>query len=220
MRPTVLPWLVLLMGLLVFPLRATAVGPQVSPTNCELTWVAPTHPDGTPVDALDSYRIYLSRTSGDYDYTKPLASPPKDRTNAFCATVGALPLGQWYLVMRSADAAGHVSVNSAEVPFEVVVQPTADVAAPEVEISHPNKGDVVPRKASVPIDVVASDDSGLVMEVVVFVNRVSICRLTHPPYRCLWEVPAASKRTYTLQASAGDFAGNRGLSLSIQVRSE
>jgi hypothetical protein len=213
-------WLILLMSFLVFPLCAQAVGPQVSPTNCELSWVAPTNPDGTPDDSLDSYRIYLSRTSGVYDYTTPLASPPADRTKAFCASVVSLPLGQWYLVMQSVDGGGNVSVDSAEVPFEVVATTAPDVTAPEVEITHPNKGDVVPRKASVPIDVVASDDSGSVSEVVVFVNRVSICHLTKPPYRCIWEVPAAAKRAYNLQASAGDWAGNRGLSPTIQVRSE
>jgi hypothetical protein len=213
-------WLLyLLISLLLWPHSSAALGPQVSPTNCELTWVAPTNPDGTPMDALESYRIYLSRTPGVYDYTTPIRSPDKDATRAVCASVGALPTGQWYLVMRSADEAGHLSPPSAEVPFEVVATQTPDVTAPEVEITHPNPKDVVARRASVPIDVVASDDVA-VMEVVVFVNRVSICRLTRPPYRCLWEVPAASKRTYTLQASAGDFAGNRGLSPTIQVRSE
>jgi hypothetical protein len=210
----------MLISLLIWPLGSAAVGPTISPTSCELSWEAPTNPDGTTQAALDSYRIYLSRTPGDYDFTTPIASPAKDATKAFCASVGALPLGQWYLVMRSADATGHESANSNEVPFEVVLQAPPDVTAPVVEITHPNKGDVVPRKASVPIDVVASDNSGLLMDVVIFVNRVSICRLTKPPYRCLWEVPASSKRTYVLQASAGDFAGNRSLSPTIQVRSE
>ena len=210
----------LLIGFLLWPQWSAAVGPQVSPTNCELTWVAPTNPDGTPLDALENYRIYLSRTPGDYDYATPLASPPGDATRAFCATLGSLPLGQWFLVMRSADVVGHLSANSEEVAFEVVQQASLDVIAPEVEISHPNKNDVVPRKASVPIDVVASDDSGMVQDVVIFVNRVSICRLTKPPYRCLWEVPAASRKSYILQASAGDWSGNRGLSPTIQVRSE
>jgi hypothetical protein len=210
----------MLIGLLLCPLWGAAVGPQVSPTNCELTWVAPTNPDGTPIDALESYRIYLSRTPGDYDVTKPIASPPSDATRAFCATLGSLPLGQWYVIMRSVDTAGHLSSPSAEVPFEVVQPIAADVTAPAVEITHPNKGDVVPRKASVPIDVVASDDSGGIQDVVIFVNRVSICHLTQPPFRCLWEVPAASKKSYILQASAGDWSGNRGLSPTIQVRSE
>jgi hypothetical protein len=210
----------LFLSLLVWPVIGTAVGPLVSPTNCELTWVAPTNPDGTPLEALDSYRIYLSRTSGVYDYATPLASPAKDATKAFCATLGALPLGQWYVVMRSADASGHESANSQEVPFEVVQAAAPDVTAPDVEITHPNKGDVVPRHASIPIDVIASDDSGMIQDVVIFVNRVSICHLTKPPYRCLWAVPAAAKKTYTLQASAGDWSENRGLSPTIQVRSE
>jgi hypothetical protein len=212
--------LYLFIGLLLWPRVGAAVGPQVSPTNCELSWVAPTHPDGKPIAELDSYRVYLSRTPGDYDYTTPIRSPDKDATHAFCASVGALPLGQWYLVMRSADAAGNLSINSAEVAFEVVQTIAADVTAPEVEITHPNHKDVVARKASIPIDVVASDESGLIQDVVIFVNRVSICHLTKPPYRCLWEVPAAGKRVYLLQASAGDWSGNRGLSPTIQVRSE
>jgi hypothetical protein len=210
----------MLISLLIWPLGSAAVGPTISPTSCELSWEAPTNPDGTPQAALDSYRIYLSRTPGDYDYTQPIRSPDKDATKAFCSSVGALPLGQWFLVMRSADASGHESENSNEVPFEVVLQAAPDTTAPVVEITHPNQNDVVARKASIPIDVIASDNSGMIQDVVIFVNRVSICRLTKPPYRCLWEVPAASKRTYTLQASAGDFAGNRGLSPTIRVRSE
>jgi hypothetical protein len=215
-----MPWKVmLLLSILVFPTWGEPVGPQVSPTNCALTWVAPTTAEGTPVPELDSYRIYLSRTPGGYDFDTPIGSPAPDATQAFCATLGALPLGQWYVVMRSVDTAGHVSINSAEVPFEVVSQAPPDVTAPVVEITHPNHRDVVPGNASIPIDVIASDDSA-VMDVVIFVNRVSICRLTHPPYRCLWEVPISRKRVYLLQASAGDWAGNRGLSPTIQVKSE
>jgi hypothetical protein len=95
-----------------------------------------------------------------------------------------------------------------------------DVTSPVVVISRPKHGDVVPRKSMVDIVVTASDDSGVIHDVVVFVNRKSVCLLSAPPYQCTWEVPAAAKRTYTLQASAGDAAGNRGLSPSIQVKSE
>jgi hypothetical protein len=95
-----------------------------------------------------------------------------------------------------------------------------DTTPPLVVISSPKAEDVVARKASVPVTVTAGDDSGTVAEVLVFVNHTSICRMASPPFRCVWEVPPPPNRTYALQASARDAAGNVALSSIVQVKSE
>jgi Bacterial Ig domain len=97
--------------------------------------------------------------------------------------------------------------------------PSTDVIPPVVTIESPESGDIVPRKTALIITVNASDDLGTIRRVVVFVNRESICTLATPPFRCLWEVPAAPNRQYTLQATAADGADNVAMSALVRVTS-
>jgi hypothetical protein len=72
------------------------------------------------------------------------------------------------------------------------------------------------------LQVSAGDDLGVVTQVVVMVNQESLpqCYLTTVPYACWWDVPAANKKTYVLQALAYDPSGNIGISDMIKVHTD
>jgi hypothetical protein len=184
---------------------------------------------GAPPNAADADRLNLHCGTATRRYTLPVQSirlpaTPADPPDYPIYIRDLLPRAafpqDYFCVSVGAQGAHESSEVSDEFSFTVVDALAADVTPPTVSISSPNKGAVVERKSTVTIDVVAHDDSGVITDVVIFVNRASICRVTAPPFQCTWEVPAPAKRTYTLQASAGDAAGNRGLSPTIQVRSE
>jgi hypothetical protein len=190
-----------------------------------VTWRRGAPPHSAPADRLN---MHCGTAPG--RYTLPVQSIPLPPTPANppeypIALRDLLPRAafpqDYFCIAVGAMGAHESSEVSEEFAFTVVEATiAADVTPPTVSIRSPNKGAAVEKHSTVVIDVVATDDSGVITDVVIFVNRASICKLTEPPYQCLWEVPAAPKRNYTLQASAGDAAGNRGLSPTIQVRSE
>jgi len=67
----------------------------------------------------------------------------------------------------------------------------------------------------VTITATASDNVG-VTRVDFLVNGALQCSDTTAPYSCVWRVPAAMNKTYTLQARAFDLAGNSGTA-TVQV---
>ena len=71
------------------------------------------------------------------------------------------------------------------------------------------------RKSNVTITATANDNVG-VTRVDFLVNGTVQCSDTTAPYSCVWRVPGAMNKTYTLLARAFDAAGNSGTA-SIQV---
>ena len=106
-------------------------------------------------------------------------------------------------------ARGSGSVNRIGFPA------TGDNIAPTVSITNPANGAIVARKSNVTITATASDNVG-VTRVDFLVNGALQCSDTTAPYSCVWRVPAAMNKTYTLLARAFDAAGNSGTA-SVQV---
>ena len=106
-------------------------------------------------------------------------------------------------------ARGSGSVNRIGFPA------TGDNIAPTVSITNPANGAIVARKSNVTITATASDNVG-VTRVDFLVNGALQCSDTTAPYSCVWRVPAAMNKTYTLQARAFDLAGNSGTA-TVQV---
>jgi hypothetical protein len=229
-------WLIVMTATLVSLMACEAQGaPQPSAPYSTgkliVTWTRGSPPNAANAARADRINMKCGPTPRQYTFPViPImlpvipANPPEYSVN-IRDVIPEPPLypTTYYCLPVAAMGAIESDKVTEEFAFTVTVEglpPTGDVTPPTVVIRSPTKGTIVPRKSTVIIDVTAIDDSGMIQDVVIFVNRASICRVTEPPYQCLWEVPAAAKRTYTLQASAGDAAGNRGLSPTIQVRSE
>ena len=92
-----------------------------------------------------------------------------------------------------------------------------DTTAPTVSLTNPTQGATVARKATVNLTANASDNIG-VARVEFYINGGLQCTDTSAPYSCGWNVPNQPRRTYQIQATAYDQAGNSA-STVIQVTS-
>ena len=92
-----------------------------------------------------------------------------------------------------------------------------DQTPPTVSINSPGDGSIVARKSNVTISASAADDVE-VTRVDFLVNGILQCSDVTAPYSCGWRVPSPPNKTYQIQASAFDQAGNSGTA-SIQVTS-
>jgi Bacterial Ig domain len=95
---------------------------------------------------------------------------------------------------------------------------TADTTQPVITLAIPSNATFI-RKSRVELSAVASDNIG-VAKVEFHVNGSRLCSDSSNPYICVWQIPAAPKKTYVLQATATDAAGNVGVSNRITVASE
>ncbi|HMH50661.1 MAG TPA: Ig-like domain-containing protein [Candidatus Acidoferrum sp.] len=121
-----------------------------------------------------------------------------------------VPNGTHRWVARAYNSTGTI-VDSP--PVDVVVN-NSDLVPPVVELDK--MAVTVLRKAMVSISATASDNVGVV-KVEFYVNGALLCSDTASPYTCSWKVPAATVKSYVLQAKAFDAAGNVGLSAPVGV---
>src|SRR5882724_414144 len=116
-------------------------------------------------------------------------------------------------ILRLTATDGMLSAND---EVTITVNAIADSTRPTVSITEPADGSSVSRKATVIILAIASDNVG-VTKVEFYVNGSLTCLDTTRSYSCAWKVPAATGRTYQLQAKAHDVRGNVGLSSVVIV---
>jgi len=91
----------------------TSATPAAAPAagTLQLSWQAPAeNTDGSTLDDLAGYRIYYGTASGLYTRSVTVADP-----SALGYTVGDLPAGTYYAIVRSYNAGGTESDASAEV---------------------------------------------------------------------------------------------------------
>ena len=92
--------------------------------------------------------------------------------------------------------------------------PSADSTAPVVTLEVPS---TFARKSKITVGATASDDVGVV-KVDFYINESKLlCSDGTAPYTCSWQIPNAPNKTWTLQATATDAAGNVGVSSRITV---
>lgn len=98
-------------------------------------------------------------------------------------------------------------------PFPTVLQ--SDTTSPSVAIANPLNGSTVTRNTKVTLSATVSDNVR-VTQVQFSINGTLTCSDTSSPYTCIWKVPGAKNRTYTITAKAFDAAGNNSTS-SVKV---
>jgi len=117
---------------------------------------------------------------------------------------------------------GKIAVETETDPHVASVDATyvvlTDTAPPSVAITSPLNGATVPKRSTMTISADASDNYG-VTGVEFSVNGSLVCTDSAAPYSCAWRVPAASGRTYRLQAKAYDASNNVGSSALVTVTS-
>jgi chitinase len=163
-----------------------------------------------PSTGATGYELHYGQASGVYDTTL-------DTGAATQASVNGLTPGLTYYFAATAYNATLDSGFSNEVASLVPVQP-GDLIPPEVTLTSPPAGPV-PRRSLVELAATASDNVGVV-QVQLIIDGALQCTVTAPPYQCGWQVPAANRRTYALQAVARDAAGNAGVSPVVEVIAE
>jgi hypothetical protein len=166
----------------------------------------------TPISAanLAGYMLYYGYASGTYGVSV-------DVGDVTTAALSGLDGGRTYYFAATAyDIYGIESSFSNEVSYTV---PVGNTTPPNVTITSPADGASVRRKSSITTSATASDEGG-VIRVEFYVNGSLVCTDTTSSYNCAWRVPAASGRTYQLQAKAYDASGNVGLSSLVTVSSQ
>lgn len=124
--------------------------------------------------------------------------------------------GGHQLVAKAYDGSGN---GGASAPVFVTVQnsvpaDTIDSTAPESAITSPAPGTKVSRKQKVIVQ--AADNVGVVRIDLLVDGRI-YASATASPATFYWNTTSVSRGTHTLQASAFDVAGNRGLSAPVSV---
>jgi hypothetical protein len=163
-----------------------------------------------PSAGATGYALHYGQASGAYATTL-------DTGAATQASVNGLTPGLTYYFAATAYNATDDSGFSNEVAYLVPGQP-GDTIPPEVTLTSPPAGPV-PRRTLVTLTATASDNVGVV-QVQFTIDGARQCTVTAPPYQCDWDVPAANRRTYGLQAVARDAAGNAGVSPVVEVIAE
>ncbi|MFW2405237.1 MAG: putative Ig domain-containing protein [Gammaproteobacteria bacterium] len=81
---------------------------DISMGSATVSWAAPTtNADGTPLTDLAGYRIYYSKTAGNY-----ASSVPIDNPGVTTYVVNNLSAGTWYFVVTAHDLVGNESAES------------------------------------------------------------------------------------------------------------
>lgn len=112
--------------LILFATEAFAEGAIIKKSNCRATWQAPqTNTDGTNLDDLATYRIYVGNTAAEAQAsTNPVATVQAVKADPDPGTVvtwlgcRSLPgVGQRYATVDAVDINGNASVKHTIVPF-------------------------------------------------------------------------------------------------------
>jgi hypothetical protein len=90
---------------------------------------------------------------------------------------------------------------------------------PSVTITSPANDASILAKSTVNIQAGATAGSNPVSRVDFLLNGSVICTDTAAPYSCSWTIPAATGKTYQLQAKAYDTAGQVGTSPVVSIKS-
>jgi len=119
-------------------------------------------------------------------------------------------------VAKAVDVSGAI-VSSG--PVDVLVANSSapgDTMPPSVAITQPLNGGTLARRTTAQITATTTENVG-VARVEFYVGNNLTCTVTAAPYSCGWRVPAASGKSYTLQAKAYDSQGNAALSEIVRV---
>jgi Bacterial Ig domain/Fibronectin type III domain len=182
----------------------TLMGSLAHAVDVQLAW------DPSPSPQVTGYQLYYGTASGSY-------SVHVDTGPVTTAALSGLAVGQTYYFAATAyDSARNESPFSNEVRYTTAA---GDTTPPTVTLTAPLNGAVVPRKSTVTIRVTATDNVG-VTTVAFYVDGRLTCATGTAPYTCAWEVPAAARRSYQLQATAVDAQDNVGASPHITVTAE
>jgi hypothetical protein len=161
---------------------------------------------------VTGYRMHYGPAGGIYDTVLDVGDVSQ-------ASIGGLTPGASYDFAATAyDGSGNESVYSNEVSYTEPPLP-GDTQPPVVTLTRPLNGALVPRGGTVMLIATASDDVG-VSWVQFLVQGQAHDTVGQSPYQCLWQVPHAANKSYTVQAMAQDAAGNIGWSALVTVRTE
>lgn len=108
------------------------IGKTVGPARCAFQWDEPTtNTDGSRLQDLKEYRLYLSQTAPVQQETAAkiilaVRPDPQDGSTAetSCPHV-ALTHGQWYVIVTAVDVDGNESAPSNTLPFFYDARPPA-----------------------------------------------------------------------------------------------
>lgn len=103
-------------------------------------------------------------------------------------------------------------------PSVLTPTPNFDSIPPSVNITKPLNGARISKGKVTNISASASDNIGIT-KVDFYVGSIVVCTDLLAPYSCSWQVPSASRVSYTLTAKAYDQAGNTSIS-SVNVTSK
>jgi hypothetical protein len=133
------------------------------------------------------------------------------------ASVSGLTPGQTYYFAATA----YNGVGESDFSNEVSsVIPEPDTTPPTVAITAPANGATIPRGTNLTITATAADNVAVTQVIVTVKNSsnqiIKTCPDAATPYQCVWAVPSPPHRTYTIEATAEDAAGNSAVA-TIQV---
>lgn len=187
----------------------TVYAPQtVSPTGSQRpvwNW-QPAIDSGSGASGI--YEFYLGTTSGG---SQLVHGQSVSATNYAYPT--DLSFGTYYAYITTTDNAGNLTISTVS---PVVI---GDLTAPIIAITSPANNSNVSKNKTITIQADATDSVG-VTRVVFSVNGTVVCIDMVAAYACSWKVPAQPGKTYNLQTSAYDAAGNVGNSAVIRVTSK
>ncbi|MBI2039734.1 S8 family serine peptidase, partial [Candidatus Microgenomates bacterium] len=102
-------------------------------------------------------------------------------------------------------------------PVATVAPELPDTTPPTVSITYPTDGSNITGGSKINITASAQDNVS-VSKVEIYVNNKLKCRDYASPYSCSWNVPAASGKTYQIQAKAYDSSNNASPFSTITVK--
>lgn len=91
---------------------------------------------------------------------------------------------------------------------------------PSAMVLSPANGAVIERKALLPISAEVTEGSNPIAYVETYASDRLVCTTLEAPYTCVWRLPGAPGKTYSIRVSAYDTKGLRGESATILIRSE
>jgi hypothetical protein len=129
-----------------------------------------------------------------------------------------LPIGIHTISLTVIDSGAPLLSDSDDVVITLVGQ--QDTTPPHVEITSLADGSIVIRKSVITVNAMATDESGTVTGVELYVNDDLKGKDLTAPYTFSWKVPAAKNKKYRLSARAYDAAGNIGLATEVIVHAK
>lgn len=212
------------------PLRPVAT---TDPPGLPVTWTnAPqTHAGQYQVTATINHPDYEGSASGTFVIRKAVASvvlsaltqeyTGRPLTPVATTTPPGLAV-QWTNAPQTEPGAYQVTASVADANYEgsatglFTITNPAPQTPPRVSIVSPTSGSVPPGPLLIQLDV--TPGSRPVARVEVAVNGAVKCVLSSAPYACSWNMPAAQKKTYQIDATAYDTAGLAGLASPVIIK--